>query len=278
MKLTEINKSARLTGIFLALASLGAHAGGVEVETVTAAPIGNAYVSFFGGGGSSTKTNMSLYGTALFSEDLGGPLAVDAFGNTNSRSVGMIGGHVGFQWEDVLTDAWTITPAIEAEGFYLSRSDFEGHEINNDTDRLPEHDFDVTYPTSANVFLMNAVLNLNLNTWFRPYVSAGLGGALVSISGATSIQVAPPEVGVNHFNARTSDKDSVFASQVKVGATFAISQHFDVFAEYRWLYLAASHYTFGSTVYPGHAVTTAWQLDLRSQNYNMGAAGIRYIF
>lgn len=34
-----------------------------------------------------------------------------------------------------------ITPAVELEGYYLGKSRFTGHDLNNDTTRLPEHDF-----------------------------------------------------------------------------------------------------------------------------------------
>lgn len=279
MKLKGKNMAAfslPLTGIALALASITAQAGTMGPAV---AP-GNIYISAFGGGGASTKVDMAQYGTAYFTEAVGGPLAVDAFGHTNSRSVGIVGGHVGYLWTDIsapFTD-WRMTPAFEAEGYYLSRSSFKGHEVSNNTVRLDEHDFYATYPTDAGVFMVNAVLNFNTSTWFNPYLGAGIGGAVLSVSEARAIQVLPPEVGVNHFNANTSDKDSVFAGQIKVGANFAISQHASVFAEYRWLYLGPSSYTFGSTVYPGHAATSAWQVDMGHQNYNLGAAGIRYTF
>lgn len=135
------------------------------------------------------------------------------------------------------------------------------------------------YRTSKKVQHINSiieVLNFNSNSWLRPYIGGGIGGAVLSISNAEALQVSPLEAGVNHYNTNTHDKDATFAGQIKVGSTFTVSQHVSIFAEYRWLYLAPSTYTFGSTVYPEHAATSAWRVDMGSQNYNMGTAGIRY--
>lgn len=266
-------------GILMTLIGSVANAGTMG-PAVTGAP-GKIYLSAFGGGGASTKTNINQYGTAFFVEALGGPLAVDAFGRSNSRSFGLVGGHVGYQWAEILANPfssnWGLAPSFELEGYYLTKSNLIGHEINNNTVRLPEHDFLVTYPIDAGVFLTNAVINFNsANSRFQPYVGAGIGAAVISVSNASAIQVAPPEVGVNHYNANTSDQNATFAGQIKAGAGFALSEHTSLFAEYRWLYLAPSNFTFGSTVFPGHAATSAWSVELESQNYNMGAVGIRY--
>ncbi|RAP37053.1 hypothetical protein B1207_06415 [Legionella quinlivanii] len=275
---SSINFFLPFTGLMLALTGAG-HAGTMG-PVVTAVP-NTIYFGVFGGGGASTKTDIYQYGTAFFDEAAGGPLAVDAFGRSNSRSVGILGGQVGYQWAEILSNPfnsnWGLVPAFELEGYYLGKSKFTGHEINNNTTRLPEHDFLVSYPMKAGVFLANAVLNFNsAECKFRPYVGAGIGGALISVDHARSIQVAPPEPGVNHYSANTSDEESVFAGQVKVGTSYVFSEHASIFAEYRWLHLAASNYTFGSTVFPGHAATSPWLVELDSQNYNLGAIGIRY--
>jgi opacity protein-like surface antigen len=281
MKIHGTNNSLRyslpLAGLVLALSGSG-HAG--AMGPVVEAP-GAIYFGVFGGGGSSTRTHINQYGTAFFVEDIGGPLAVDAFGRTNSRSVGLVGGQVGYQWGEHLanpfTPNWSLVPAFELEGYYLTKSDFVGHEINNDTIRLAEHDFLVKYPMDAGIFLANAVLGFNsANCGFQPYVGAGIGAALISITHAQAIQIAPPEIGVNHYNSNPNDTEATFAGQVKVGAGYSFTPHISIFAEYRWLYLGPSNYTFGSTVFPGHAATSSWRVELDAQNYNTGAAGIRY--
>lgn len=225
---------------------------------------------------------LSQYGTAYFLEAEGGPLAVNAFGHAKSRDVGIVGGHIGYQWSEILLDLFnnqtSMTPAIELEGYYIGKEKFTGHDINNDTTRLPEHDFLVTYPTSTGVFLANTVLNFNSANYARwsPYVGVGIGAAVLSISQANSLQTAPFEANINHYNGNPNDRTAAFAAQTKVGLNFSFSDNWSVFAEYRGLYIADSNFTFGSTVDPTHAATSNWKVNLGGQFYNMGAGGIRF--
>jgi opacity protein-like surface antigen len=186
---------------------------------------------------------------------------------------------VGYQGHEILLDPksqWALVPAAELEGYYLGNTSYTGHLINDEATRLDEHDFTVTYPIERGVFLTNAVFNLNIPCYrFHPYVGLGFGAAIVNISGADSLQVSPPEAGVNHYNSSTGDTAPTFAGQVKAGVSYDINDCLSLFAEYRWLYLSTTHFTFGSTVYPGHAVTSSWQVKLDHQNFNMGAVGIR---
>ena len=243
---------------------------------------GKIYAGVFGGAGAATRIDISQFGTAFYTEVRGGPLAVNAFGRAESSTIGLVGGHVGYQWLEKSLNLFNslsgLTPAVELEGYYVGKNTFTGHDLNNDTVRLPEHDFLVTYPMNAGVFLANAVAKLNLSNLPRlhPYVGAGIGAGILSISDANATQVAPPEVGVNHYSSKPSNTDTTFAAQVKAGLNFALSENISVFGEYRWLYLANSSYTFGSTVYPGHPATSSWSVELGSQNYNLGAVGVRY--
>jgi opacity protein-like surface antigen len=272
-----INYSIPMIGILLALTSAKGNTGTMGPEIM--AP-GKIYAGVFGGGGASTRIDIHQYGTAFYPEAAGGPLAVNAFGHSNSRSVGLVGGQVGYQWMEMPPTLfhvpWSFSPAAELEGYYLGKSSFRGHEVNNDTDRLDEHDFVVKYPMSAGIFLANAVLNFNPpQCRVHPYIAAGIGGAVISISRATAIQVAPAEPGINHYNSNSSDPEATFAAQGKAGLSFDLNQNFSLFAEYRGLYIAATNYSFGSTVYPGHPVTSNWRVELDSQYYNTGVVGLR---
>lgn len=271
-----LNKGIPVLGLLSVFAGVGAHAG--TMGPVQAAAPGQLYVGVFGGGGAADHVNMSQYGTAYYLEAEGGPLAVDAFGRSNSPGVGMVGAHLGYQWGEFSLNTLAISPAVELEGYYIGKRTFEGHEFRNDTTRLPEHDFFNRYPLSTGVFLINSVINLNSANYsqWHPYVGAGIGGAVLSITNADSLQVAPLEAGLNHYNANPHDKTSAFAGQVKVGLRYAFSEHTSIFAEYRWLYLASTDFTFGSTVAPGHPVTSSWLVNMGSQQYNLGAAGIRF--
>lgn len=271
----NIKYSVLVLGLIGTLTHFESYAGTMGPATLNTP--GRMYVGVFGGGGTSTHSDLTQFGTAFFLEGVGGPLAVNAFGQTNRRSAGLIGAHVGYQWSSINLH-WSVVPAIELEGFYLSRSSFNGHEINNDTTRLSEHDFDVTYPMSSGVFLTNAVLNFNSMTTsrFHPYVGAGIGAAVVSIKNAYSLQGAPSEPNVNHYNSDPNDKDATFAAQGKVGVDYDLSLNTSLFIEYRGLYLADTDYTFGSTVYPTHVATSSWGLKLDSQFYNLGAVGVHF--
>ena len=159
----SMNYSLSMAGIFLALTSSATHAGAMgpmDVAPAYTAP-GKMYIGVFGGYAASTHVDISQYGTALFPEMSGGPLAVNAFGSAD-RSAGFVGGHVGYQWAEIPTNSsLSLSPAVELEGYYLGKSSFQSHDINDNTNRLQEHDFLNTLPTSTGVFLINGILNFN---------------------------------------------------------------------------------------------------------------------
>jgi opacity protein-like surface antigen len=239
---------------------------------------GKFYVGAFGGRGSANNFNASQFGTAYFIEANGGPLAVNAFGQLHSQTSSFYGLQLGYQTQQILlksSSQWTLGPAVELEGYSMNNGTSYGS-LTNNTTRLPEHDFMVSYPMSRSVFLANAVLNFNHSQLpVHPYLGVGIGNALIRISGASATQVSPPEENVNHYNSNGSDTNSTFAGQIKLGVSYDINKYVSLFADYRWLYLASTHFTFGSTVYPGHAETSSWQVKLDAQRYNLGNVGIR---
>ena len=138
MKLNRTNYPVSILGVLLALSGAQIQAG--TMGPIQAAPTEKVYFGVFGGGGSSNHVNLNQYGTAFFPEAVGGPLAVNAFGHTNRRDVGIVGGHIGYQWGDVFLNAFnsqtSFSPAVELEGFYIGKSSFTGHEISNDHRRF----------------------------------------------------------------------------------------------------------------------------------------------
>jgi opacity protein-like surface antigen len=240
---------------------------------------GKFYVGLFGGGGSSNKFNASQYGTAFFPEASGGPLSVNAFGQLNSRSASFFGAQLGYQTQELLLNSssqWSLGPAAELEGYSTSKSSFKGT-LTNDTARLPEHDFTVSYPMRRTVFLANGVISFNNPRLpVHPYVGVGMGAAIIRISDATSTQVSPAEEGINHYNSRPNDTTSTFAGQVKLGLSYDVNPYISFFADYRWLYLANTHFVFGSTVYPSHVETSDWQVKLGAQQYSLINVGARF--
>ena len=280
MKIAGINGCLSLAcSLFI---TFGTAVYGGTMGTESTNPTGDIYIGAFGGGGDISRSDLSQQGSAFFDMNSGGPLAVNASGESSSSSVWVVGGHVGYLWPSRMLNHtrsnWTVAPATELEGYYIGGSILRGEDVNNGTTRLTEHDFHVTYPMNTGVFLVNAILNVNHSAFekIHPYVGVGIGTSVISISNAMSTQITPAEPGINHYNSGSSDTTVAFAAQPKVGVSFSLSQNTNMFFEYRFLYLSASDYTFGSTVYPTHVATSNWDVKVGSQYYNMGTIGIQY--
>lgn len=241
------------------------------------------YFGAFGGGGTSNTGNIQQTGTALFSAGSGGPLAVNANGSSNNQPAGLVGLHLGYEWAGWLMGQpgshWNLIPAAEVEGYYLGVKQ-RGAFLSNPTTRLPEHTFKDIFPMDNGVFLANSVWTFKIPCWncVDPYIGVGIGAAFVDISGAYSLQENFAEPGINHFNSNPNATTWTFAAQGKLGLRYNLCHCLRLFAEYRYLYLAPTSYTFGSTVYPTHVATTSWNVHLDHMNYNMGALGIEYSF
>lgn len=236
------------------------------------------YVGLFGGGGSFNINNVSQIGTALFPDFAGGPLAVHATGSSGSEGVGLIGLQIGHEWSDISEGGcWGFLPALEFEAFYLAGT--QRAHLDNPGTRLPEHEFVDTFPMNNAALMTSAVLSVRTPyEWLRPYFGGGIGITCVSISGADSAQVNPPEPGINHFNSGTNSSRWAFAAQAKVGLRFALTDHAYVFTEYRYLFVDSTNHGFGSTVYPTHAPTTNWRVHFDSMSHHLGIAGIGFSF
>lgn len=228
------------------------------------------YVGVFGGGGYGSSTDITQRGTAFFIEAQGGPLAIDGRGSTDSGGVGFIGGQVGYEFSHNAL----MLPAFELEGFYLASGTRSGI-VANPNDRLGQHNFNDSFKINNAVFLANMVVSFPSVGWgVTPYIGAGIGAARVAANSANSLQVDPPEPGVNHFNSDTDSEAWTFAAQIKAGARYALTSNAYIFGEYRYLYVGSSEQTYGSTVFPGHAPTSPWTVSMDSTSYSLGTAGI----
>lgn len=272
-----LSRSKVAFGLMLALSSSAVFAVPAPAMVVMPAKI---YVGLFGGYASPDSVAVSQYGTAFYTEAAGGPLAVNSFGSTSGNGVGLFGGKVGYQWAPIAFmpnhSGCGIAPAVELEGYTLGNNTFKGVTSNN-TARLNEHTFNLSFPTRTNVYLANLVLNLESARLgrFSPYVGAGVGGAFTRISGAMALQLAPPEPNLNHFSSNASDSEGSVAGQVKVGVNVMLTTYLSMFVEYQWLYLASTSYIFGSTIAPAHPETSPWQVSMGSQQYNQGVIGLQ---
>jgi hypothetical protein len=239
----------------------------------------HVYLGLLGGYGSAYTADMNQYGTAYLTEANGGPLAVDAIGNSITRDFGFIGGHLGYLGRPFSIKNQILTPAIELEGLYFTKSTITGNDITNATSRLAEHDFSDTLPMKAGVLLTNFVVNFESITKvkFIPYLGVGIGGAALSVNGADSYQSNPAEAGINHFNSNPNDATATVAAQIKAGFNYQINEGLQAFAEYRWLSIYDAEFFFGSTRYSTHVETSQWTVDMGKQSFNLFSAGMRFI-
>jgi hypothetical protein len=233
------------------------------------------YVGLFGGVSGNSIQNVGQVGTALFPDMSGGPLNVNALGGTGTRAFGIVGLHIGHEWSGGCDEpgGWHMLPAVEVEGFYMGGT--QKSNAFNPVPRLPEHNFLVTLPMDNAVILTNVVVSLQDDcTGIAPYIGAGFGATSINISGADSLQLGPPEMGVNHFNSNPNSSNWGFAAQGKAGVRVPLTDHLYVFGEYRFLYVSGTTFTFGSTVSPGHVATTPWTVHLGDMFNHMVVGGV----
>ena len=244
---------------------------------LVAQPMGQFYIGVFGGGGSTNNVSVAQTGTALYAPAAGGPLAVNATGNGNASN-GYAGFRVGYQWTGWSMDpsGWRFSPGLEFENYYLFSSTLNASGLNNPTTRLPEHNFNDSFPMDTTVLMANAMFNFKSPWIVTPFLGLGVGAAGMGIHGANSAQISPAEPGINHFNSGKDASSWVFAAQLKTGLSFELMKNLSLSAEYRLLYEASTGVTFGSTQYPTHVPTTNWNVHFGRQLYNMGDIGLTY--
>jgi len=237
------------------------------------------YVGAFGGLGAVQSTSLQQKGAVFLQPPDPSPkLPINAQGSTGSSTDVAVGGlQLGYEWNGWNVGSnWKLRPAVELEGIYIGKHSPVGEMPVRPTALGTQY---VTVPTTAGVFLANAVFTLRTpySDKIEPYAGIGAGVALVSIRGSDSAN--PSEPGINHFNSDSNASDTAFAMQAKVGLKGRIGKHLSLFAEYRYLSIDATSYTFGSTDYPGvHLPTTSWHVDMGRQQYNLFVAGLQYKF
>lgn len=231
------------------------------------------YFGGFGGWGYLNKDSVTQTGTAFFSDENGGPLYVEAKGHSNSNSFGFGGLHIGYEWLPDVASKRKFIPAVELEGYYTAFT--RKANLDNQTDRLDFHLFTDTFPMRIGTLLANALLSYD-SSCIVPYIGIGIGTGILSIHNAYSKQTDPLEEGINHFNSDTKALSWVFATQAKAGLRYVLAKYCRLFAEYRFLYLCSSDYSFGSTQYPTHVRTSRWKVDFSGMCQNMFAIGLDF--
>jgi opacity protein-like surface antigen len=257
----------------LTLAIIASFVAAPAVFAEEATSARGVYFGGFGGGGFSTEAEVTQFGTVFFTEAEGGPLAVNAKGKSDGDGVGFVGAQVGYEF----SRGSAVLPAFEVEGFYLDTGT-RSATLQNPSNRIAEHTFDNTLPMNTTVFLTNLVLSFpTAYHGVTPYIGGGIGGALVSVDGAKSLQTNPSEGDINHFS-NTDSSAWTFAAQAKAGVRVALNHSAYVFGEYRYLYVGSTDQVFGSTNSPVHAATSAWTVRVDDASYHLATAGIGFDF
>ncbi|MGD2169630.1 MAG: hypothetical protein PVI40_05275 [Chlamydiota bacterium] len=236
-------------------------------------PIG-IYFGGFGGWGYFTA-DVAQKGTAFIPASSGGDLNVNAIGKSKNNEFGFGGLHIGYEWLSNKDKSWSITPGVELEGYYFSKTSKAN--LENSSIRLDFHEFADSFPMRIGVVVADGILALT-NDYIVPYIGIGIGAGIISIHDADSEQTDPPEPGVNHFNSDPDAFDWSFAVQAKGGLRYQLFKYMRLFAEYRFLYVSPTNYTFGSTQYPDHVPTSNWDVRFSKMYTNLFSAGIDFTF
>ncbi|MCK9512291.1 MAG: outer membrane beta-barrel protein [Pigmentiphaga sp.] len=234
------------------------------------------YLGLFGGIGSASSSSLRQQGGFYLPGPLGRRVAVDADGRAGSKDVALGGIQAGYEWSrlNLGQTQWGLKPAVELEGIYIGKHSLSGG-LPIDPHVLGTQY--VTLPMRASVLLANAVFTFQTpysNKVF-PYLGAGVGVARMSIKGADSAN--PNEPGINHFDSNPDASDSAFAMQFKAGLKGELTTNLFLFAEYRYLSISSTRYTFGETL-PPHLPTDPWDVSLGRQKYNLFSVGLQYKF
>lgn len=244
---------------------------GEQLTTTEDCPINRGcYAGVLVGGAVSANDSILQSGIAFQVP----PLDVQAAGDARSRAGVMAGINLGYEGRgrSVADGQWAILPAAEFEGYYLGT--VQNGILNNPTPRIPGHSFDLHAPLDIGVLMPNIVLTLHTPYRAHPYIGGGVGAAVVSNSGAFSEQLIRPEPGINHFNSDPNASDWAVATTARAGVRFDVGRAWYLFAEYKFLSIGVTNYTFGPTVFPGHVPTTSWSVRYGSMFEHMGVVGI----
>lgn len=258
----------------LSYLSLKAHEFNQE-QKIDSYPLG-IYFGGFGGWIFPYNLTVTQIGTVFLTESAGGALDVSAAGTATGKTKGFGGLHIGYEWMNKICPGFRLAPALELEGIYFANT-AEKVDVINQTTRLDAHEFIDTLPMRLGTLLANGTLEFN-NDYISPYLGFGLGVGFVSIHDANSLQIDPLEPTFNHFNSNTNDFNTLFTTGAKAGLRYRFFKHYRLSAEYRFLYLTSSNFTFGSTNYPDHVVTSPWLVRLSGMCYNAVTLGIDFIF
>ena len=212
------------------------------------------YVAVFGGANLAQN-----YGNSRGSVS-SGPLSETFNLNNSSDHVGAVGGlKVGYNFDSfAIGGDFRLQPAVEGEAFYLgtktsNSTSFEGENLS----------YKGTMDDAA--FMVNGLVRLKTGTLFTPYVGAGIGFEYLNMSKVT-LSSGPESFPLSDSN------DVCFAMQAIAGFDIALTQHWTLFTEYK--YITAFNPNFDGGSVTGENFT--YNADYIGQH--LVTAGVKYNF
>jgi opacity protein-like surface antigen len=262
----------RLGALFALIGSVASGACLAADETSAS----GVYVGVFGGYGSASTIGMRQEGGFYLPAPLTRRVGVDAQGSAGAGAAALLGVQVGYEWNRLALGPadWSVRPAVELEGLYITKRSPTGDMPIAPAVLGTQY---VTAPMTVGVLLANVAFTFQTpySSKVFPYLGVGAGVARVSIQGSESLN--PSEPGVNHFDSGPDASAYAVALQFKAGLKGEVARNLLLFAEYRYLAINSTGYTFGSTL-PPHFPTDTWKVSIGPQTYNMVVAGLQVRF
>lgn len=266
-------KTPILTGLILVTLCLRGFAGTETVgdgkdmkETKQVAQVEQSDAGFY----------VAAYGGAQFITDYGDNHQTLSLGGSNVVSHapivsgwGGVGGiKFGYNFRSIDPFNIRIQPAVEAEALYIGdNSHADNIFVPGDVGRFSSNSGD---------FFLNGILRFKTGTIVTPYIGAGVGLQYITTHGdyttpAGGVLGAAVLPGAHYTGLDTSDLD--FAGQVLGGVDVAITDHFSLFSEYKWIDALGTDAKQGAL--PGG---TVYRFKPDQIQQNLITAGIKYTF
>jgi opacity protein-like surface antigen len=263
------------------LASLPAFAGtdSKDMKDVKAvAPVSASDAGFYvaAEGGVQFATGYGNKGQVLSGTGTGTfpPGHTEVFSDSEIHSPGYdaVGGvRVGYNFESIRTTDWlSLQPAVEFEALYIGNNTTADGNFNNPFPRanVPTHSDGHIQSNSAD-FFVNGILRLKNKSIVTPYFGLGVGGQYINTSASTTVTSGAGGASINNLNSNDLD----FAFQALGGFDVAITRHFSLFTEYKFIDALGTDAK--SDAY-GFGLTYRFKPDQLQQN--LVVAGLKYTF
>jgi opacity protein-like surface antigen len=220
----------------------------LNVSTTTPPPGNGFYVGAYGGANFA-----QFYGT-------------DSRGSSRDDWGGAGGLKLGYTFAP--RPAWQnvqVQPAVEVEGLYLGTESNTRYHLGGPYTTTARNNFD------SGAGMVNGILNFKTACCVTPYIGAGVGGEYLN---EDSSHYTLFKNGTPIAKGDRSSDDFVFAPQAIVGVDIALTKHWSLFSEYK--FIAAIDPRFNYNNVSGSGANEHFNPGFIGQN--LAVAGLKYSF